>query len=107
MQRTAIGILTLGLLALALVWPFVQPESDGTLPLGLPARGDRAGALWLAYPQVSRLPPWQVAGVTGAMAVIAARPKLVLIVLRPKVLLVSIPLLVALWFLRPRKKRPK
>ena len=107
MQRTAIGILTLVVVAVGLAWPFVQPESDDTLPLACWRVAMVLGALWLAFPQVSRLPPWQVASVTAALAVIAARPKLVLIVLRPKVLLVAIPLLIALWFLRPRKKRTK
>lgn len=103
MQRKAIGILKSKIVALGLIWPLVQPESGDTLPLACWRVAIVLGALWLAFPQVSKLPPWQVAGVTGAFVVIAARPKLLLILLRPKVLVVAIPVLALLWFLRPRK----
>ncbi|REK09419.1 MAG: hypothetical protein DWQ37_18445 [Planctomycetota bacterium] len=48
---------------------------------------------WLAYPQLSRVPPWYAA-IAGV---------LFLLVLRwPRMLLLAVPVLVALWLLRPR-----
>jgi hypothetical protein len=105
MQRAAIGILTIGLFVLSAVWPLVQPDNDGTLSLACVRVAIVLGALWLAYPQASRLPPWKVAAVILPLAVLAARPKLIWALLRPKVLLVAIPLLALLYFLRPRKRR--
>lgn len=105
MHRAAIGILTIGLLGLAAAWPVLKPESDGTLPLACLRVAIVLAALWLAFPQASRLPPWKVAAVVVPLAIFAIRPKLILAILRPKVLLAAIPLLTALWFLRPRKRR--
>ncbi len=53
------------------------------------------GAIWLALPQLQRIPLWfgQLL-LVGAIA-IAARPKLAVVVA---------PLILAIWFLRPRTK---
>lgn len=51
---------------------------------------------WLAYPQASRMPLWLS---------VAATVTLFLVMLRPKLLLVAIPLLAVLWFLGPRRPR--
>ncbi len=53
-------------------------------------------AVWLAYRDMQRIPVWMFgAGVMG-LAIVAWRPKLIIIVL---------PVLVAFWFLRPRASR--
>ncbi len=50
-------------------------------------------ALWLAFPQVSRVPPWIYGCSLAALIVIAAKPRAIIWVG---------PALVALWLLRPR-----
>jgi hypothetical protein len=53
------------------------------------------GAFWLAWPQLVRIPWWFVQiGLVGTLAV-AVRPKAAVLVL---------PILAALWIIRPRKK---
>lgn len=51
------------------------------------------GIWWFAYPQVQRVPRWL--GITGGLL-------LVLVMLRPKLVLLAIPVLIVLWILRPR-----
>ncbi len=54
------------------------------------------GLLWLALPQLSELPRWLT------IAVVIAG---LIVMWRPKALLLVVPVLAALWLLRPR--RPK
>ncbi len=48
---------------------------------------------WFAYPQVQHVPRWLA--ISGGVLT-------VLVILRPKLLLLAIPLLAVLWLLRPR-----
>ena len=54
--------------------------------------------LWLAYEELRRLPRW-LFGVLLATAVIAA--------IKPKTLLLAVPIIVGLAILRPRFGRPR
>ena len=51
---------------------------------------------WFAYPQVKHVPRW-LAFTGGIMAF--------LVILRPKLVLLAIPVLIVLWLLRPRVSR--
>lgn len=95
MRRPMIGIIALVLLTAAVVLA-VRPLDWGGHQALLAACvrvGAVMTALWLAYPQVSRLPKWIVPTVLIAAIVVAIRPKLIVI---------AVPLLVALVVLRPR-----
>jgi hypothetical protein len=92
MHRPTIGAIAVVLLGAAAVLNFL-PESWGSFP-GLLAACLRVGilmaALWLAHPQLHRLPVWLLGSiVVSAMAV----------ALRPRLALVAVPLVVALWAL--------
>ena len=97
MRRHALGIISVVLLILG-VYFFVWPPSAAAQQW-LHGSCIRIGlvmlAVWLAYPHLVRIPKWMVGGLLVGMAVVAVRPKLVVLV---------IPLLVAFWLLRPRTK---
>ena len=91
-RRTAVGLIAVVLLAGG-VWlnRFGPQQASATLE-ALHAACWRVGALmaviWLAYPQVSRVPPWLFGACFVSAIVIAARPRLAVIVL---------PLLGVIW----------
>jgi hypothetical protein len=98
MRRFAIGIIALLLLvAAALLW--VWPTGDGyPLYLGACLRvGAVMAVFWLAYYDVSRLPPW-------AWAVLPL--VLVLVALGRRGLLIGIPIVIALVVFKPRRRTP-
>jgi hypothetical protein len=80
-----------------------------------PAAGDASGfwqgtavrtglvllAAWLAWPQLDRLPNWVLLTIVVTLLILAARPRLFLALLRYGV--VILPLLLALWWLSPRR----
>ena len=74
------------------IWP---PEWSGEIfALGAFVRvGAIMAVLWLAYPDVKRLPPW----IWGTFPVL-----LVILAVRPRWLLVAVPLVIALAVLKPR-----
>ena len=97
MRRVAIGIISLLFLTVGIglyIWP---PDSGGAFLEALTGALVRVGvvmfAFWLAYPQVSRIPPWIFGGMFVGSAVVAVRPRLFFLV---------IPVLFAFWLLRPR-----
>jgi hypothetical protein len=50
-------------------------------------------AIWLAYPQLHRISPIMlVSSLVGAIVVVC----------RPRLIVIVVPILVAIWFLRPR-----
>lgn len=55
------------------------------------------GAIWLAYPELSRLPRWLVPLLIGVAVAIAVKPKLALFL---------VPLVLAVLILRPKGKKP-
>jgi hypothetical protein len=57
---------------------------------------DAQRRLWLAHPQLSRMPSW-LFGVAVALAVVVA--------LRPKLIVLAVPLVVILWLVKPRASR--
>ena len=86
------------------IWP---PESGATEFL----QGSciKAGIVllltWLAFPQLDRLPVWLFASTVGALLAVAVRPRVVLALLRYGI--VFLPILIAIWVLRPKRRRPK
>ena len=65
------------------------------------ARGSRIGGVmalvWLAQPQLARMPRWLLAIILGV---------LLLVMWRPKILLAALPAFFLLWLLRPRDPAP-
>ncbi|NQU23175.1 MAG: hypothetical protein HQ567_18000 [Candidatus Nealsonbacteria bacterium] len=95
-RRHAIGILAIVLLPAGIYLALQPIQGDGLL-VGLDAACMRVGALmavlWLAYPQIHRLPAW----------IWAAIPALVIVLARwPKWFFVALPIVIALVILRPR-----
>jgi len=58
--------------------------------------GPCMAVLWLAYPQVKRLPPWLLGAVPLLVVILAVRPKWFLI---------ALPIVILLAFLRPKAPR--
>ncbi len=96
MRRHAIGIIAIVLLVRGVVREFWPIEGQGLLK-GLNAACWRVGplmtVLWLAYPQIHRMPAWLWATIPALTIVLA---------LRPKWFLIALPIVVALAVLRPR-----
>ena len=96
MHRPTLGVITLLLFAVALYCHLFQGEA-GTYVVGACVRvGAVLAALWLAHPQLKRMPRW---------AVITLLVSLLIISWKPKVLLVALPVLALLLLLRPRRAR--
>ena len=95
MRRHAIGIIALVLLLAAVVfkiWP--PPWSGDILAEGAFVRvGAIMAALWLAYPDVKRLPPWLLGAIPLLVVLLAAYRK---------VFLILFPIVIALAILKPR-----
>ena len=98
MRRIAIGIIAV-LLFVGAVYFHVCPPA-GAAWTQLEAACWRVGALmavvWLAYPEVARLPGWLL-GVVPILGVVLA--------LRPKYLLIAVPIVIAMAILKPRARR--
>ncbi len=56
------------------------------------------GVIWLAYPEVARLPRWLL----GTVPVLA-----VFLALRPKLFLIAVPVVIALAILKPKAPRQR
>jgi hypothetical protein len=98
MRRHVVGILAIAFLAAAgvlLASPLflAEPLVEGDLWSGMTLRlGIVLGALWLAWPQLARLPAWLalvVLGVTAA-AVFLARQKMTLLVVAAALLVAAL-----------------
>lgn len=95
MRRHAIGIIALCLLLGALVlWIWPQGTADAALLGAIVRVGAVMAALWLAYPDVERLPAWTLPAFPVLLLLIAVRPKWFFLLL---------PILILLAVLRPRK----
>lgn len=93
-----IGLLAAVLLAAAAALRWGAPETNQALEFACWRIGAVLSAVWLAYPQLVRLPSWLVVASILALLVGAAKPKF---------LWVAIPLLVVAALLRPRGGRVK
>lgn len=98
MHRRAIGIIACVLLLIAAMmwmWPLASE-----FHLGLEAACWRVGALmavlWMAYPDLKRLPGWMLVLVPVMLIAIAFKPRRAIYVL---------PILLLIMLLRPRAKR--
>lgn len=95
MRRHVIGILALVLLGAAAalwIWPL---DVDWYQALLAPCSrlGAFMAALWLAYDEVKRLPPWLLAAIPMLIFILAVRPRWFLI---------ALPIVIALAVLRPK-----
>ncbi len=100
MRRHAIGIIAIVLLlgAGALwIWPL-----EGTWYLPLKSACTRLGpcmaVLWLAYPEVKRLPAWLLPTIPLLIVILAVKPKWFLI---------ALPIVILMVIIRPKGPKPK
>jgi hypothetical protein len=104
MHRPTVGIIALLLFAGA-VYFWLFPPRHGGFETGLHAAFIRLtmvmGALWLAHPQLRRVPWW----VTIGLFLLAAGA-LLAVLRQPRMLLLLIPIAAALWATRGWNKRP-
>jgi hypothetical protein len=93
MQRATIGLIAVVLLAIGLS---TRSEADGSIS-GACFRAAAVMAIWwFAHPQMQHVPRWLIAVFLLGF----------LLVLRwPKLLLFALPIMAALWLLRPRGPR--
>ena len=100
MRRHLIGVIAVVLLSGA-VWFQIWPPMGATAE-GLQAACWRVGALmtvlWLAYPEVVRLPAWLV----GTIPVLG-----LILALKPRWLLIAVPIVIALAILKPKPPKKK
>lgn len=95
MRRHAIGILALALIGGAIacwIWP-PQENWEKGVQAACWRMGAMTAVLWLAYPEVKRLPGW----IWGVLPVLLA-----ILAVRPKWFLVALPIVIALAVLKPR-----
>jgi hypothetical protein len=98
MRRNAIGIIAIVLFVGAVYFRVCPPE--GAFWTQFEAACWRVGALmaviWLAYPEVARLPGWAL-GMVPLLGLVLA--------IRPKYLLIAVPIVIAMAILKPRVRR--
>lgn len=100
MRRNALGVIALSLVCVGIyywIWPPGSSELE-FLHGSCIKSGTVLIALWLAYPQLERLPTWLFIPCLVVPVIIAIRPRLALIL---------IPILAVLWIIRPRHVTPK
>ena len=99
MNRTLLGLCALGLLILAGVT--LARGTDNSTTASFAAGCLRVGlvlaAMWLALPQINR-----ILATTPRWLLVALGIGLVVIIVRPILALIVIPLLIALWIFGPR-----
>ena len=98
MHRPTVGIIALVFLGSALaLWGWPPDWDDNRFLLAASVRiGLVMAALWLAHPQLVKLPAWLPNIILVAAIVVALRPRLIVI---------AVPLLLLLLWLRPRVSR--
>lgn len=96
-QRHLIGVLGLALIVGAIRYLIVPPSTEFHLMFEAACRrmGILCVLLWLAYPELKRLPSWLALTVPFVTAVVAFRPRYALVL---------VPLVLLILFLRPRKR---
>lgn len=95
MRRHGVGIIAIVLLLAAgalLVWPlpyhWYEPLKAACCRLG-----PFMAVLWLAYPEVSRMPPWLLGMIPALVVTLAVKPKW---------FFVALPIVIAVAVLRPK-----
>lgn len=98
MRRHLIGIIALLCLVGTVAFEIRPPEGawDTVLQGGCSRGGALAAVVWLAYPDVRRIPGWLWSMLLAVLVVVAIRPRTVLL---------AIPLIIILAILRPRAGR--
>ena len=100
MRRHAIGIIAIVLLlGAASLW--IRPlETDWYMPLmsACARLGPCMAVLWLAYPEVKRLPAWLLPTIPLLIAILAVKPKWFLI---------AAPIVILMLIIRPKAPRRK
>ena len=95
-RRPLIGILSAVLLAIGVVPWVMDFGSEATI--GLSAACIRVGVLlatvYLAYPDLKNIPSWLFSLLLTALCAVMWRPKLAVVI---------VPIVLAMWMLRPRK----
>jgi hypothetical protein len=99
-RRHAIGIIAIVLLlgAVALwIWPL---ENDWYVPLKAACSrlGPCMAVLWIAYPEVKRLPAWLLPTIPLLIVILAVKPKLFLI---------ALPIVILMLIIRPKGRQRK
>jgi len=96
MRRLAFGILALIFIAIGVYFGFQPPDGiEQWLHAVLIRIGLVLGAAWLAYPELSCIPKW----LYGVLAV-----AIVIVMIRPKLIIIVAPVVVAIWMFWPKKK---
>ena len=98
MRRHLAGIISLVLLIVGGLLYFWPPDWENSAPLAASCIriGAVLAAIWLAYPELKRIPGWLAPVCIIAVVAIAAKPKLAIFI---------IPVAIIILILRPRKKK--
>ena len=106
MRRNAVGVCGIVFFVAGVLLYLFGPNRDSyAMAAGSGVRiGLVLGAIWLAYPQLSRVPWWIVRVGLVAVLLVAALPRPML---ARAAVGVVVPLLIALWLLRPRPPKPR
>ena len=99
-KRSQIGLISLTALAVAGgIWLFAEDQGYyGPVQAALLRIGLVMGAIWIGYPQISKLPIWLAT--IGIVSVLT-------ILLFKKAAIIVIPLLILIWLLRPRPSKKR
>jgi hypothetical protein len=105
MRRTAIGVCGLAFFVSGVLLYLFGPNQDSyAMAAGSGVRiGLVLGAIWLSYPQLSHVPWWIVTVGAISLLIVVAFPRPAL---GRAVAIFVVPLLIALWLLRPRPSKP-
>ncbi len=93
MHRPSVGIIAVALIAIGAYFELTSAEGDHMVAYACWRVGGVMALLWLAQPQLVRVPRWLLAIILCV---------LLLVMWRPKILWAALPAFFLLWLLRPR-----
>ncbi len=101
-RRLILGLISIALLATGAILYFIQPASQGLDVFGAACVrvGVAMSALWLAYPDLQRIPVWMSGALLVVVAIVAVNPKLF-----SRLIVVVLVVYLAFWMLRPRVRK--